>query len=85
MTTERGEYRFIVKEGAEGQPFIAAEPIGETIDAFDQLGAQLAFDLRAGISLEEAREIANKMDRSIRSVALTYVLPLEISVPGAKL
>jgi hypothetical protein len=84
MPTERGQYRFTVKEGAEGQPFIALEPMGETIDAFDQLGARLALDLRPGISLDEAWEISTRLDRWITSVALTYVLPPEISIPSAR-
>ncbi len=47
VMTKRGDFRFIVKEGAEGKPWIAAEPSGELLAS---LPGQLGFELKAGTS-----------------------------------
>ena len=70
MATERGRYRFVVKEGGEGKPCIVAEPAGDTIDTIDQLGGLLGFDLQPGIGLPEAHEIANKLNHWVTSIML---------------
>ena len=63
--TERGEYRFTVKEYASGAPFIAAEPAGDTLSI-----GQLGFDLTPGTSYDKAREIARYMNDHIEYVTL---------------
>jgi hypothetical protein len=42
---ERAEYTFTVKEGAEGKPWIAAEPMGDTMPSFRGM---IGFDLAHG-------------------------------------
>jgi hypothetical protein len=82
MPTERGKYRFTVKEGAEGQPFLMAEDGGEQIATFTDLRASFGLELRRGITVEEAREIAHKINEWVTGVALWYSLPPEISLSG---
>jgi hypothetical protein len=84
MATERGRYRFTVKEGAEGRPFLAAEPIGDVIDAFTQLGAILSLELRPGITLEQSRDFERMINDWVTAVTLSYSLPPELSLPGAR-
>jgi hypothetical protein len=79
-TTERGHYRFVVKEGAEGQTSIAAEPAGDTIRQFtisEFGGGLLCFDLQSGTDLQEAQEIAKKLNQWIPSISLTTFGPNE--------
>jgi hypothetical protein len=55
--TQRGRYRFAIKEGEGDRFFIAAEPAGERIE---KLGDDvLCFDLRPGASQEQARVVAD--------------------------
>jgi hypothetical protein len=65
--TERGQYRFVVKESAGGKLFIAAEPAGDTIE---RLGL-LCFDLEPGTSMTEAREIARRLNYLVTSISVT--------------
>jgi hypothetical protein len=65
MPTERGTYTFRVKEGTRG-PFIAAEPY----DPLPSIKGLLYFDLRDGLTLEQAQEIANIMNVNIRSLVV---------------
>jgi len=59
--TQRGRYRFTIKEGEGDRFFIAAVPAGERIK---KLGNDLlCFDLRPGASHEEARTMADFLDR----------------------
>ncbi|HEX9322980.1 MAG TPA: hypothetical protein VF913_12775 [Xanthobacteraceae bacterium] len=67
--TQRGRYRFTIKEGEADRFFIAAEPAGERIA---KLGDDLlCFDLRPGASHEEARVVADFLDRHINTISLT--------------
>jgi hypothetical protein len=84
MATERRQYRFTIKEGAEGRPFLAAEQIGDVIDAFAQLGAILSLELRPGITLEQARDLERIINDRVTAVTLSYSLPPELSLPGAR-
>jgi hypothetical protein len=67
MKTERGFYRFTVKEYATGAPFIAAEPAGAMLSIEGQLG----FDLKLETTYERAHEIAGWMNDHIGSITLT--------------
>lgn len=66
--TERGFYRFTVKETARGTFFLAAEPAG---DALEGLYGLLGFQLEEGTTLEEAQLIAGQMNDRITSLTLT--------------
>jgi hypothetical protein len=67
MPTERGRYRFYVKEGVRG-PFIAAEPVG---DVLPSLQGVLCFDLENGTSMKDAMKMADLMNSIITSLTLT--------------
>jgi hypothetical protein len=68
MATERGSYRFTVKENARGTFFLAAEPAGDTLKGLYGL---LGFNLEEDTTLEEATRIADFMNSNIRSLTLT--------------
>ena len=67
--TNRGTYRFTVKEGHNGQPFLALEPAGASLPLLER--GQLSMDLAAGTSLEDARVLANTLNRLLPSIAYT--------------
>lgn len=50
-STERGSYRFTVKEDARGGFFLAAKPTNDTLKGLYGL---LGFNLEEGTTLEEA-------------------------------
>jgi hypothetical protein len=54
--TERGHYRFTVKESARGHFWVVAEPAGDTIKSLDD--CVLGFDLEAGASHGHAVAVA---------------------------
>ena len=62
--TERGEYTCVVKEGAGGKPFLAFEPSGPEIIAFK--GKVISLELRHGVTLAQAEELA----RQIRTLSV---------------
>jgi hypothetical protein len=66
--TERGTYRFSVKETARGTFFLAAEPAGESLKGLYGL---LGFHLEDGTTFEEALRIADLMNNKITSLTLT--------------
>ena len=55
MTTERADFRFTVKEGDDGKPWIAFEPSGRQLTS---IKGPFGFDLKA-TTLESAHEVAN--------------------------
>jgi hypothetical protein len=69
--TERGQYRFTIKEGDDNRFFIAAEPAGEAIEKIR--GDLLAFDLQPGAMREEAQLVAEMLNRHIASISLTII------------
>jgi hypothetical protein len=69
--TERGQYRFTIKEGDDNRFFIAAEPAGETIEKIR--GDLLVFDLQPGAMREEAQLVAEMLNRHIASISLTII------------
>lgn len=66
--TERGVYRFAVKETDRGTFFLAAEPAG---DILQSLSGLLAFDLEEGTTLDEAMRISDLLNKKITSLTLT--------------
>jgi hypothetical protein len=65
--TERGQYRFIVKESTGTKLFVTAEPAGDTIE---RLGL-LSFELEPGISKKQADEIVRKLNYWVTSISVT--------------
>lgn len=66
--TERGEFRFTVKESHDGRPWIAFEPAGRKITG---LNGMLGFDLKDGATLDAARGIARYLNENVRTLSLT--------------
>jgi hypothetical protein len=65
--SERGEFRFTVKESHDGKPWIAFEPAGRELISKGLLG----FDLKEGKTLDGAREVADYLNHHIRMLSLT--------------
>jgi hypothetical protein len=65
MATERGSFRFTVKETGDGTTFLAAEATGDTLEGLNGL---LCFHLEQRMSLGEAKRIADFLNRPIASV-----------------
>jgi hypothetical protein len=54
--TERSEYRCVVKEGSDGEPFLVFEPLrGEQPRALK--GKLVSIDLRAGTTYEQQTRV----------------------------
>jgi predicted transcriptional regulator len=67
--TERAAYRAAVKAYADGTPFLAFEPMSENMEFLD--GALAALELKQGTTPEEAREVADVLDRFVVGLAVT--------------
>jgi hypothetical protein len=67
--TERGEYRFTVKENMRGEFWIAAEPAGDTIKSLDD--CVLGFQLEPRATHGHALAVAAFLDRNIVAITLT--------------
>ena len=67
--TNRVKYVFAVKEHLGGEPFIALEPSGGSLEILR--GGLLTLDLREGVSLEQARRLAGNMNDRIDGLAYT--------------
>lgn len=65
--TQRAEFTFTVKEGANGEPSIVAEPTAELAGFRGLIG----FDLKPGTHLETAEILASLMRKHIRGLSLT--------------
>jgi hypothetical protein len=66
--TERGSYRFTVKETDRGTFFLAAEPAGDVLKGLNGL---LGLQLEEGTNLAEAMTLARLMNKKITSLTLT--------------
>jgi hypothetical protein len=66
--TERGAYRFSVKETHRGTFFLAAEPAGDVLKGLYGL---LGFHLQEGTTLQEALHLADQMNNKVTSLTLT--------------
>lgn len=69
-STERGQYRFIAREDAEGRPHLVLEPRGEPISAFGD--ALLSLDLRASVNYAHAQQIAEILNDQVTGVSVTH-------------
>ena len=67
--TERGEFLFVVKENADGTPFIFTEPRRQTMPALKE--AFIAFDLPKGTKIEHAQKIADFMNKNLAGMSMT--------------
>jgi hypothetical protein len=67
--TERGRYRFTVKEKARGEFWIAAEPAGQTIKSLDD--CVLGFELEPKATHSHAVTVADFLNTNIRAITLT--------------
>jgi hypothetical protein len=64
---ERADFMFVVKEGSQGKPWIAAEQlIG---------GGLICFDLVPGTTIDQAQELATHMRKRIRGITPLPVGP----------
>jgi hypothetical protein len=62
MSTQRAQFKFIVKDGATpGLFFIAAEPVGE-FTGLEGFGGYLGFNLQSNTTHEKARKIAEYLN-----------------------
>ena len=68
--TERGEFRFTVKEAADGRPWIAAEPAGKSLVTLPGL---LAFELGPGTTYDDAKTVASFMNLHIAGITHTEI------------
>lgn len=69
---QRGEYRFTVKEKADGMPWLVGEPVGVPLRIIGTTGddLQVGFDLVPGTTLDEAQAIARTMNDCIARIVL---------------
>ena len=67
--TQRGNYKFTIKESASGTPWIALEPLGEGIELPNK--GFLGFDLPRGVDMKKATEIARYLNENLSSLSLT--------------
>jgi hypothetical protein len=67
MATARGEYRFTVRESADGVPWLAAEPNNER-DPW--LNSVLGFELRRDTTREEAEGLARVLNGYVVAIGL---------------
>lgn len=67
--TEHAQYKFVVKEGSGGKPFLALEPAGEVLTVLG--GGLLSLHLREGTTLDDARKLTDTLNRTFTSTAYT--------------
>jgi hypothetical protein len=65
MNTERGEFRFTVKDREGDEQWIAFEPVGPSLKSIKGL---LGFDLKAGA---DAKAVAQFLNTHVRALSLT--------------
>jgi hypothetical protein len=64
---ERADFTFVVKEGSQGKPWIAAEQLTG--------GGLICFDLVPGTTMDQAQELARHMRTHIRGITTLPVGP----------
>lgn len=67
--TERADYRFVVKEFADGTPWIVLEPMRGDLSVLGN--GFLGLDLVKGTDLKKAHEVADFLNEAIHSVSYT--------------
>jgi len=70
VQTTRMQCRFTVKEDAEGQPFLMAEPVGSMPLPILE-GGFLSIGLKPGTSLQDAQALARSLNDKVSSLAYT--------------
>jgi len=68
--TERARFVFIVKEYADGIPWIALEPLKKTFSSIEN--KLLGFDLPKGMNIKNANEIADYLNKNLTDLCITY-------------
>jgi hypothetical protein len=71
--TVRARFRFVVKEGADGHPWIAFEPLDEQLRGEGLPSGLFGFDLPPGTGGARAEEVANYLDENLTSLTFTQV------------
>ena len=61
------EFTFVVKESAEGKPWIAAEPNSDIAGT----RGLISFELAPGTTLDDAAEVAAFVQKQIRGITVT--------------
>ncbi len=74
VKSETVEYRFTVKEGGRGHPFIACEPCGGELSILGK-DAFLSLCLNTATPIEKAQDIANYLNSNIEGVSVTQGPP----------
>ncbi|WP_419828359.1 hypothetical protein [Methylobacterium sp.] len=69
--TESGQYRFTVKEDAQGRPVVALEPSGVAIEALGDVF--LALTLRDTVSYAHAQQIAEILNDQVTGLSVTFL------------
>ncbi len=67
--SEHGEFKFTVKEFADGTPYLAAEPLQSKMTLLDE--AQMFLQLQPGTDIEEAHKMAKYLNQHISTVGIT--------------
>jgi hypothetical protein len=67
--TERGTCRFLAEKGEGGKPVIRVELFHGTVSVLKN--ATLSFNLLGGMSLEQARTIAESLNENVLDVSVT--------------
>ena len=67
--TERGTCRFVAETGEGGKPVIRVELFHGTVSVLKN--AMLSFNLLGGMSLEQARKIAESLNENVLDVSVT--------------
>jgi len=69
---QRGQYRYTVKETADGRPWIAGEPAGDTIKIVGAKGEDLniGFTLQPGTTYQQAQDVAKYLNKWIVDIVL---------------
>jgi hypothetical protein len=65
--TERSECRFTVKESSNSRPWIAVELYGRLPSVKGNLG----LELRPGVTLEEAQEVARYLKGWVKAISVS--------------
>ena len=69
--TERTRMHFVVKAGANGEPFIVLEPYVENLSILAR--GFVGFNLKRGMTHEEAERLTRELNDAISAVSYTLV------------
>ena len=63
------QHRCTVQTAADGSPYLAFEPSGGTISSYSN--SLFTLDLQSDVSLADARDLAEQINRRLRGVSST--------------